>query len=78
MYPNSAVDREFALTAARALAEQCGTDRCREIFSVLLRNKQLSHTVHHLNALLNNKEHADLAADALCCLGFPGLRDPKE
>ena len=56
MYPNSAVDREFALTAARALAEQRGTDRCREIFSVLLRNKQLSHTVHHLNALLNNKE----------------------
>lgn len=70
MYPRSSVDEGFALRVAQSLAARSELE-CHEVFADLLRNKQLSHTVHFLNKFLRSKNHAQVARSGLCRLGFP-------
>lgn len=70
MYPRSEDDQDFALQFAQTLSRSSDGE-CQEIFAELLRKKQLSHTVHCLNQLLQNKEHNGTARSGLGRLGFP-------
>lgn len=77
MYPESRVDRDFALRAARSLAT-AAPNECDRIFNSLLQRKELSHTVHHLNRLLDSDEHRPLAKRALSRLGLLFDRDGEQ
>lgn len=69
MLQSSRNEADFGLSVAKQLAATSVQDS-RFIFEDLRRGRRLSEAVHHLNKLLNDPEHRELAATALNRLGF--------